>query len=114
MAAHFHHVPGRIRVHVPSVKGNTDHAREMETHIGELTGVTRVESRVLTGSVIVQYDPKIIDAQLVWRRLRESGAVTAAPATHPRMGAKVAEAVAWYILDKAVERTIPLLLAALL
>ena len=122
MATHFHHVPGRLRIHVPRVKGSVANGHALESSLSALNGVSRVESRDLTGSVIVHYDPKAIDFQTLVAALGgipESPAAIAAPTqgsarvSHKVTG-KVAEAAVWHIVEKAAERAIPLFISAIL
>ncbi len=54
-----HHTPGRMRVRVPEAKGNPQLLRQMEDRLARVTGVERVESSALTGSVLILYDPKL-------------------------------------------------------
>jgi hypothetical protein len=51
------HVPGRLRVRVPDVRGNVARARQLERCLGLLTGVRRTQASALTGTVLVEYDP---------------------------------------------------------
>jgi heavy-metal-associated domain-containing protein len=140
MAAHFHHVPGRLRMHVPEIKGNVANARVLEARISSIKGVSRVESRELTGSIVVQYNPRMVDAKTLISAL--SGVPPAAtrpaplrpvPVQGPRprpvpaqvppvrpvpsgvpqkIAGKLAQAVVCHLLEKAAERAIPLLIAA--
>lgn len=124
MAAHFHSVPGRLRVHVPRVKGNVIAAREIETSISRLQGVARVESRELTGSVVVHYDPRAVDTSALLaeigitaqptRVLVKTSAAANTTSLPAKVTGKIARAVVWYIIEKAAERAIPLVIAAIL
>ena len=122
MAAHFHSVPGRLRVHVPRVKGNIASARAVEASLSKLIGVSRVESRELTGSVVVHYDPKTTDHSVLLAAMGVAPhsvavfkpALSAGPRLPAKVGRKVAEAVVWHLLEAAAERAVPLLIAAIL
>jgi cation transport ATPase len=52
-----HHVKGRLRVRVPSAKGNPKALEEIKRSLASLTGVHEVEVSPTTGSVTVHYDP---------------------------------------------------------
>lgn len=123
MPADFHHVPGRLRVRVPRIKGAMAEARAVEARLSAIKGVSGVESRELTGSVVIYYDPQTVDLQSLLLGLGN----TAIPITEGANGAralgsklpqkiarKAASAIFWHLLEMAVERTIPLLAAALL
>ncbi|HSU32945.1 MAG TPA: cation transporter [Bryobacteraceae bacterium] len=123
MPAHFHHVPGRLRVHVPGVKGSTGNAQVVERSLSNLKGVSRVETRTLTGSVVVHYDAAALDASALFAALNVRADFSQASALHPagfsparsnQIAAKAVKVVAGYALEKALERGIPLLLGALL
>ncbi|HEY1215796.1 MAG TPA: hypothetical protein VGE93_19370 [Bryobacteraceae bacterium] len=123
MPAHFHHVPGRLRVHVPGVKGSIGNAQAIERSLSNLNGVSRVETRTLTGSVVVHYDVAALDASALFASLnlradfpRPSSFPPASfsSARSNPIAAKAAKMVAGYALEKALERGIPLLLAAIL
>lgn len=122
MPAHFHHVPGRLRVHVPGIKGNSLRAQAIENYLSQFKGVSRVEGRPLTGSVVVHYDANTLDSRTLFSALNIRTDIRALPSKHSpaspnhsgRIAAKAAKAVAGYALEKAVERGIPLLLRALL
>ena len=47
-----HSSPGRIRIKVPSRKGNTAYFSNLNDHFSHLEGVKEVEANVLTGSVV--------------------------------------------------------------
>ena len=112
MAAHFHSVPGRLRVHVPAVKGDVANARAVEASLSKLNGVCRVEGRELTGSVIIHYDPRATNSGVLLNAIgiRAESMASRVPA---KIAGKVAEAVTWYLVEKAAERALPLLIAAI-
>ena len=123
MAAHFHHVPGRLRVHVPRIKGSEAHARALESSLSAIKGIYAVESRKLTGSVVIHYDPETINPQALMLELGVGGvaAITAANGAHPlrteiskKIARAITKAIFWYLLELATERAVPALLAAIL
>ena len=128
MAVDLHHVPGRLRVRVPEVKGSIEKGRALESSLLRLKGISRVECRELTGSLVIHYNPSIVEFQKLGAAL--GGVPNFMPATTsseycrgakitrvdvPRkVLGKVAQAVAWHLLEQAAERTLPLVLAAIL
>jgi hypothetical protein len=123
MIAHLHSVPGRVRLHVPQIKGNAAAARAVEAEFSRLTGVSRVESREVTGSVVIHYDPKATNCDALLSKIGVSSrpAVPFARQRQPaalgvpaKPSGKIAEAIVWHLVEKAVERAVPLALAAIL
>jgi hypothetical protein len=55
-----HHLPGRVRVKLPRLKGNTSLAGEVERALAALQGVCHVETSTTTGSVLVLYEPRLL------------------------------------------------------
>ena len=122
MAHQIHHVPGRLRVRVPAVKRSNDNAALLKGLLQAMPGVSAAEPNLTTGSIVVQYDPQSTSAALILAVLTDRGyfQLTPSPAT-PMVGAvsvrirnKIAKALFWYCLEKAIERSVPLMLAALL
>lgn len=119
MNSYIHHVPGRLRVRVPAAKGNSFRASRIARELVALEGVTCAEANPLTGSVLVWYDTEMTDGSACLALLK-------VPVCCPkrierqrrderrRMARKVAETASWYLLEKALERSVPLLLSALL
>jgi hypothetical protein len=48
-----HRAPGRVRLHAPSMVHNTDEARRLADVAAAIPGVSKVEARSTTGSLIV-------------------------------------------------------------
>ena len=51
-----HQVPGRIRLKIPSAKGNPDLLEEVKATFEALPGIDQITVNPVTGSVILQYD----------------------------------------------------------
>ena len=56
-----HHVPGRIRIRLPFLKGDPETLNEVKSFLDRIDGVHHVKFNVLTGSVLVRYDPRDYD-----------------------------------------------------
>lgn len=52
----IHHIPGRIRIRLPDVKGSPEAARRVESELRALEGVRGAQANPITGSVLVRYD----------------------------------------------------------
>jgi hypothetical protein len=59
-----HQVPGRIRMKVPSAKGQPELLAEIQRSFGAIPGIDEVVSNPVTGSVVLKYDAKEHDAFL--------------------------------------------------
>ncbi len=51
-----HQVPGRVRMKIPSAKGNPDLLRQVADVFGQIPGIERVAVNEATGSVVLHYD----------------------------------------------------------
>ena len=54
-----HLLPGRVRVKLSGLKGNTALAREVQHTLVAIDGIQHVEVSPITGSVLVLYDPSM-------------------------------------------------------
>ena len=88
MSDYIHDIPGRLRVKIKAVRGNPSLGNHIEDLLAGAWGVTSVSVRTTTGSVIVTYDPQILDAKRILNFLAEHGhiQVTNLPASHPSLG----------------------------
>ncbi|MBV9266244.1 MAG: hypothetical protein JO061_08765 [Acidobacteriaceae bacterium] len=128
MLVPVHHVRGRMRLHVAALKGCPAEATAVQSRVSAIRGVTQVDCRVLTGSVIVHYDAALIEPCAVLQALGHADAISLlarcspAPARRhkqPRsraqhMARKAAQRILWYALENAAERALPMLIAAVL
>ncbi|MBS3908500.1 MAG: hypothetical protein KGZ93_02525 [Actinobacteria bacterium] len=57
----IHHIPGRIRVEVPSAKGLTRKDLESLAHIKLPPSIKNMRVNPLNRNLIIEYDPKSID-----------------------------------------------------
>jgi|SRR3984893_18137481 hypothetical protein len=52
-----HQVPGRIRMKVPSAKGNAEQLEQYKQTLSLIPGIEQVDVNPETGSIILRYDP---------------------------------------------------------
>jgi len=57
-----HSLPGRIRFKLDGIKGNPEQARDVEARLAAVHGMHYVEARSLTGSVVVTFDPALLES----------------------------------------------------
>ncbi len=62
MSCYLHHIPGRIRVKTPALKGFSIQPDELEKKLMSLPGVLSATVNTLTGSVLVNYDERTMNA----------------------------------------------------
>ena len=75
MVRHLHHVPGRLRVRLASLKRNAPEAAPLHAELLSIQGVNSVSVSSITGSVIIQYNPNCFDPEVVWTTLQRLGYV---------------------------------------
>lgn len=123
MSNYVHHIPGRVRIRVNEIKRNEARALSLKRMIEDAEGVRSVEVNSLTGSVLIRYDTASTDSNSLLRRLGVRHEPAAAPSYVPAtpalplqraLGKAVAKAVISYAAEKAVERSVMTLLAAVL
>jgi heavy-metal-associated domain-containing protein len=56
-----HAIPGRVRVKVPQLRANRALGRRVDDRLSVLPGVRRVDVNPVTGSLLVEYDPAVLD-----------------------------------------------------
>ncbi|MHC1728214.1 MAG: HMA2 domain-containing protein [Syntrophobacteraceae bacterium] len=121
MTCYLHHVPGRIRVRIPSIKYDYAQAEGLQEKLESLTGVTTVYANALTGSVLVNYDPAKINAGVILDLIgREHGIDLSTAANSDqyvderltRTGEKIGKAVFGMMVGKMLEGTPLALLGA--
>ena len=64
----LHRVPGRVRVHLPAWTGQGK--RYIETRLRQVPGVRSVQANSLTGNILIQFDPTVIDEQHILEVVR--------------------------------------------
>ena len=66
----LHALPGRIRFRVKSLQYDDDMAREMETKLAAIKGVTEVGASPATGSLLIYYHSKEVVAAPLGKALK--------------------------------------------
>lgn len=105
MVLSFHHVPGRIRVSLGTLKRNQPAVGPLRAKLLELPGLQTASVNAWTGSVIVRYDRERFEPESFWSTLRQLGHFEA-PAfpSNETMGAAAAlKAIEDALLSAALE-----------
>ena len=73
MSYYVHQIPGRLRIKSPSIKGNPKEAVAVEDHLQRMEGITCTAVNTLTGSVVVNYDCRMVTDREIIGRLTDLG-----------------------------------------
>ena len=65
MNYYYHEVPGRLRLKTPMLKGNPALGQKIEDHLLRVGGIQTVKTSTITGSIIVNHDPKLISSAAI-------------------------------------------------
>ncbi|MDQ6665502.1 MAG: hypothetical protein M3Z23_14060 [Acidobacteriota bacterium] len=118
MSCYIHHLPGRLRVRVPGLKGNPAGAAKIVERLTALDGVMGAQANPVTGSVLIRYDTTIANGSECLNLLSLPSLAKIESSRTRVLGGKMAGAVTWYLVEKAlervIERSVPLMLAALI
>lgn len=77
MRHYLHSVPGRLRVRIPAVKGNPERAEAIQKMLQAIEGVSSVSAQLLTGSIVVTYDPARLGSKRILDALIQGGHIDA-------------------------------------
>lgn len=66
-----HFLPGRMRYYAPGLKGEHRKCRDIEIQMHRIEGIRGVHLNALTGSLLVEYDPKSIQPDFLFSILIE-------------------------------------------
>lgn len=72
MRHYFHTVPGRLRIKSPFLKGKSKSA-EIERLLKAVQGIRSLDINTVTGSVLVNYNPKMIASEKIMNILKKQG-----------------------------------------
>ena len=136
MSPYVHHIPGRLRFRTPALKRNPQAAEAVRGRLTALPGVRSAEVNSLTGSVTVLYDAASGASDALLSALHESAGLpgrepatrsgravrrAVSPLSEPASGrgrrnvaAAMIRTLALFAIEKAVERSVLLLVAKLL
>jgi len=113
---YVHALEGRLRIKIPKVKGAAGEAQEVERYLRQFTGVEDVSANPVTGSVLILYNPRLIDQGDIFSFLKEVGYLSQPsqrgsggnnPASAPRgVVEKVTATVAASLMEVALSRLV--------
>ena len=74
MSYYFHGVPGRVRIKSPFVKGmNNDDLTGLKGFLHSISGIKSFDINTVTGSIVINYQPKVLAEKEIVTRLRMAG-----------------------------------------
>ncbi|MBZ0168582.1 hypothetical protein MELA_02649 [Candidatus Methylomirabilis lanthanidiphila] len=73
MSHYIHDIPGRLRVRTPVIQRNPHLAQEVYGLLAVLRGIESVTVKVVTGSIVIHYDLKIIRSREIIAALTHGG-----------------------------------------
>ncbi len=104
-----------MRVRIGDLKGNASAASHLASYLRAARGVTVVDVRLITGSVVVYYDAGMLSHVDVLGLLEDRGcAIERHTAVHAKPATKLVRAIGWLVLEKAVEQSLAAAFAAIL
>jgi copper chaperone CopZ len=123
MSYYIHNVPGRLRIKSPKIKKNENVADELKKVLSTMTGIATVDINLTTGSLLVNYNPKVANHKDIVSILQRKGYFdTTRAATNDqyvhgavaKAGNLVTKAVFGAVVEKVLEGSALSLLAVLL
>ena len=73
MSYYIHNVPGRLRLKSPAVKRNKNSADELKMALSTMQGIATVDINLTTGSILVNYNPGMLDYRDIVSLLQRKG-----------------------------------------
>ncbi|ADE14540.1 conserved hypothetical protein [Nitrosococcus halophilus Nc 4] len=132
MVQYIHHVPGRLRVKLASLKRNPVQAAALKALLEGFEGIGKAEVNPVTGSILVAYHRERTQPQAILQALHDHGycrqLVTMPPVSAAsskqkvqttgkavgQVGEKFGKAVLDVVVEKMVERSAVALIGAIL
>lgn len=73
MSFYMHNTPGRLRIKSPIIRRNEGAAYEVRKILGATYGIATVDANLTTGSLLINYNPKVINADDIVDLLHRKG-----------------------------------------
>jgi Heavy metal associated domain 2 len=94
-----HHVPGRLRLKLASIKRNEARARCAEDQLGALDGIRNACANPLTGSLVVRFDPCVTSVDAIFDAIKAQGLLDREPVPPVAAGSSTRYAAATPLLS---------------
>ncbi len=102
MSYYIHNVPGRLRIKSPSIKKNENVANELKMALSTMKGIATVDINLTTGSLLVNYNPKMANHKDIIGILQRKGYFDTTKAATNDQYIHSAAAKAGHLVGKAV------------
>jgi len=73
MTYYMHNVPGRLRIKIPQLKKNPTLAPKVQQVAESMLGVLSTQLNLLTGSVVILYEPSLVQSEQILETLDRHG-----------------------------------------
>ena len=101
---YVHYLDGRIRLHVPTIKGAPSQARALEALVHTLDGVTEVTAHPTTGHVLILFASETIRPETILEALQQTGyrasTCPQAPSGHSTLTTTVVQSAVQLALER--------------
>lgn len=120
---YYHHVPGRLRIRTPHLKGAEAKVAAVREILERCDGVRSIVPNTVTGSILVEYDRKLTDSDAILRIISHRGYFDLAQARNSeqvlntkltRVGETIGKAILTSMLERTFEGSALSLLTALI
>ncbi len=114
MSYYLHEIPGRLRVKIPDLKRSPKTAWDIQVLLKNLPGIKSSSTNTVTGSIIVYYDPELINASAIVSVLASEGYIDLAKVFFNRerkentmdvVAQAASKAILGLVLDRALRGT---------
>jgi len=108
MSQYIHHVPGRIRVRSKAFRCYGERANNAQAKLMAMEGVRAVQINQRASSIVVQYDPDVLNRVELFSALEDLGCMAAVrrDTTHAhKVGETFGKALVGAMVQKVVERS---------
>lgn len=122
MKYYIHELPGRLRIKIPTLRKNQRLAMEIDHLLFDLIGVNDINVNTITGSVVINFDPKTITTDAILGALAEKGHINIKDLMESRneradvyqmVGEAASRAIFGFAIEKAFAGSPYLILTAL-
>jgi copper chaperone CopZ len=115
MSHYVHSIPGRLRVRSRAFRNHPENAKTARSLLGNLEGVRSVDANLITGSLLIGYDEKIVDATRLLGALLAEGWIECLPAPKPSTRAATPKiAGRWRRVTDSLSEALPDMMADLI
>ena len=119
MTHYIHHVPGRLRVKTPVIKRNDSEAKYAKGLLEKTEGVLGIDVNIATGSILINYDPRVGNGEAILGTLRGRGylhhrVLPARDQPVMHLGQRFSDILLNKVVETVLERSASALIAALI